>query len=743
VLLFLPGDIRFSTFLSMVSNAVMIILQRLKRVTTMKWSHSDWCRANLMLSWATLFAIFFSYTKSEPFRAIPLALASSFGESAPADSQQPNIILINLDDADCDSVEYDFRFPGGEERFPNMNRLANEGLRFSNCHVAVPICGPSRACLLTGQFAFKTEIRCNSPGSPQSRGVGGGFNPYRDCGPFGSTDGPTYRNNDLGVWMQNAGYRTMLVGKYLHDGFEAQPGETFKAACPPGWDDFYPSMGGRYFGTYMFKNGKFGFLPDLDSNKYPVKYRTAVESIDAQNLVREHVAVERRPFFLYIAPFAPHNEDFAERSIDESEIDKGMVEPQYKSAWPGLKSPVSPAFNEADVSDKPEAIRNLPSLTNTGTDYNKNDQLKIDLYFRRRMLALRSVDDMVGKLLKTLEETKQLNNTIVIFTSDHGYQLGQQRHIGKAVPYDRVSRVPLYVWAPGRVSHQAESPGHLISHVDLAPTILEIAGSRIPDEVQGKSFLPLLNSTFEGKPNEWRPDGILVENWECIMRNGVQMRTSFESVQFFNSVYTEWANGDREYYELHSDPDQMENLYPQLDEEKRNELESKLRALKLGMPQPLCFMESPFASNEVYFQRLPLGGLAEFSDGIEEVRLIISDVTDRKHITFWTGGEWSPTRQTVTAELRNPNGVLTEWNYEFAPPLDEKRLFRVVARAVGKNGMVGRKPVFHDFAIDPELPKTQIVEPPPGVTIKPGNGNVIQGEPEDDKGNTVRSDGGP
>ncbi len=675
-----------------------------------------------------------SCSKAEPVRKSPLVLAGSSQDAAPAKNSQPNIILINLDDADCESVEFDFRHPGGEPLFPNMNRLANEGVRFTNCHIAVPICGPSRACLLTGQYAYKTGIRCNSPSSPQSRGVGGGYGPYRDSGPFGSTEGPTYRDNDIGVWMQNAGYRTMFVGKYLHDDFEPRPGETLAAASPTGWHDFYPSMGGRYFGTYMVKNGRYGFLPDLDSKEYPVKYRTAVESVDAQNLIRGHVSAESEPFFLYMASFAPHSEDVDERSIDESEPNKGMVEPQYKTAWPDLKSPVSPAFDEADVSDKPEAIRNLPRLTNTGTEYMKNDQMNIDLSFRRRMLALRSIDDMVGNLLKVLEETKQLDNTVVIFTSDHGYQLGQQRHIGKATPYDRVTRVPLYVWAPGRVAHQTENPRHLISHIDLAPTILEIAGAPIPDEVQGKSFMPLLNSGFTGKPNEWRPEGILVENWESITDRRVPMNTSFQSVQLYNSVYTEWANGDKEYYDLHSDPDQLENKYAELDEERRSGLKHKLRALKLEMPNPLCFMESPFTSNDVFFQKVRLGGLAEFDEGIEEVRLILSDITDRDHVTYWTGTEWSESRRAFSAGLANPNSVLTEWSCEFEPKIDDERQFRVVARSIGKNGVVGKTPVIRDFAVDPDYPLTLITEPPPAKLIRLKDGIVIKGESFDEEG---------
>ncbi len=131
----------------------------------------------------------------------------------------PNIIVINLDDADRDSVEIDF-LRGGSYRFlPNIDRLANEGLRFVNLHSTSPLCAPSRACFFTGQYAHKNGFKNNDPTTDFARGVTGGFQHFRDYGGFGSRELPSLQN-EIGMWMKEAGYRTMLVGKYLHNGFE-------------------------------------------------------------------------------------------------------------------------------------------------------------------------------------------------------------------------------------------------------------------------------------------------------------------------------------------------------------------------------------------------------------------------------------------------------------------------------------------------------------------------------------------
>ena len=136
---------------------------------------------------------------------------SALGQSA----NGPNIVLINLDDADWELFS-DQLMP----RFPAIQRLATEGMTFTNMHATTPFCGPSRACLVRGQYAHRTGIKVNDPTSSLSLGFAGGYDEFLRHG---------YDQDEIGYWMKNAGYRTMFVGKYHHHGY-------FGPELPPGWD---------------------------------------------------------------------------------------------------------------------------------------------------------------------------------------------------------------------------------------------------------------------------------------------------------------------------------------------------------------------------------------------------------------------------------------------------------------------------------------------------------------------------
>lgn len=668
---------------------------------------------------------------------VPLAGGEWSGVAAL--TAQPNIILINLDDADRESLEIDFAGPGMAERFPGLTRLGREGLRFVNFHAAVPICGPSRACLLTGQYAYKTGIRCNSPGAQWSRGVGGGYLPYRNSGPFGSKRQPPYRDDDLAVWMQDAGYHTMLVGKYLHDDFVPQAGEDWNAVYPVGWDEFYATLGGRYFNYLCVQNGKLAFAKDLDPRRYPNTYRTARESVDAQELVRNHLATSSAPFFLYLAPFAPHVEEPSERCVTEDVEGRGMVEPAYRGEWLDMLPPPAPDFDEADISDKPLTMQQLPRLDRVGDTYQTDDRIRTETEYRRRMRSLRSVDDMLGDLFETLESGAAMGNTLVILTSDHGYQLGHQRHFGKGTPYNRATNSPLFIWGPGYVAPNPEPQTHLLSQIDLAPTLVEIAGAPPRNQVQGKSFVPLLARDNGIDPRDWRPEGILIEHWEQIVDTGGILNTTFQSLRLHDSVYTEWSTGECEYYDLAGDPRQLENGIGSLSAPRREILQQQLRDLKSEMPAPVCFVESPMNGNETYFGKAALRGLAEHPAGIQEVRLVITEIGDSAAFRYWNGQEWSDERVTLKAELASSRTVVTDWSYTFSPPLEKEGRFKVVARAIANGGIVAEETVNTDFSIDTAMPVTHIQAPAPGKTLKGSSGIQFRGESIDPAGiNSVR-----
>ena len=600
-------------------------------------------------------------------------------------SARPNIILINLDDADRDVLEIDFGTERDYVYLPNIRRMAAEGVHFSNCHVTTPLCGPSRACLFTGQYAHKTEIKTNNPRSANSRGVPGGYGVFRQHGPFGDVRN-TYVDNELGKWLQQSGYHTIMVGKYLHADYQPGRGENWEKIQPPGWNEFYVSLGACYFNTMQVKNGKVSFVSDLKKPEYKTPYRTVVEGVDAQNLVRQHVKESPDPFFLYFAPLAPHGEQSSESCLLEDEPNRGMVEQRYKSWWRSLKLKRTPDFNEKNVADKPHMIRDLPSLNDEGDSPDVNQILRADLEFRRRLLSLKSVDNFVGELFSTLKELGIADNTIVILTSDNGYQLGHHRHFGKVLPYNRCTNVPLICWGPQLFEEAPPSRNHLVAHIDLVPTILDFAGVEVPAEVQGKSFAPLLTGKYDGAESDWRPEGVLIENWENTFQGSSSLASSYVSIRTYDQSYTEWSNGEIEFYNLADDPFQLTNKQRALPVQNRAEFRRLIALNRNQIPNPICYIETPFNNFEMFQNEVSLTGLAEAPCPVSRVYLRIADVTIPDLRMYWNGQEWTEKNVYVTAVVAAPHSTMSDWTYRFHPPESGLRRYHVETQVVAADG---------------------------------------------------------
>jgi arylsulfatase A-like enzyme len=688
--------------------------------------------ANVSKSPLEQVSVVLSATTSET--VLPVKVPTQLATFRKRSAQRQNIIVINLDDADRDAVEIDWRRNSTSGAyFPSFKRLANEGLRFGNCHVAVPLCNPSRVCLFTGQYAYKTGVRGNHSYSRKSSGADGGFKPFRFNGPFGSNQNPHF-SNEIGSWMKGSGYRTMFVGKYLHEDYEPEPGESWQAVIPPGWDDFYASFGGSYFATPFFKNGQFSRANTSDPVKYPSLYRTDIESVDCIDLINAHLdRDDGSPFLLYFAPLACHQEVRTEMCLDEDIANCGMVANRLKTAWPNLKQLRRADFDEANVEDKPAQIRSLARLNNEGNDPETNDYLLTDMEFRRRLLALKSVDLALSRLMATLSQRGIADDTVIILTSDNGFQLGQQRNFGKSLPYNRCTNVPLIVWSPSNFGNNNNSElSHLISNIDIAPTLLEIAGAPIPDVVQGKSFMPILDGSFREPPENWRPNGVLVEGWSEYMALESSIDANFTSIRFQNSVYTEWSNGDKEFYDLAIDPLQLENKYLEQSDSNKFHLANQLAALKRDLPAPLCFFRSPTQATRVFLGEARLEGLAESKGDIEEVRLQITENT-AEGIRFWNGSEWTANDSSVFATIESTDSMITDWHYRFGPPLNSFRNYKVRATVVGANGGPPSLPVEESFSIDPDQPFSQLIFPT-SETARYGGRLNLRGWAQDDAG---------
>lgn len=590
------------------------------------------------------------------------------GQTSISATDRPNIVLINLDDADIDM----FRPEILESRFPHIDSVARQGITFTNFHVTSPLCGPSRACLLRGQYAHALGHRTNNESIPRrTRGFQGDIRSFFDRG---------FADDDFGKWLQDAGYHTIFLGKYINNTTGHDP------RIPAGWDDFFLSRGSRYYETERFTNrvhpeGAFEFLPKG-------VYRTHAEGLDLAQLIRSQSS-NPEPLFVYFAPYGPHS---------EGQSPGGMIDTSLSTIWPNLSRPREDNYDEADISDKPLVYRQLPPIPPAMEERMRNQH-------RRRMIAAKSVDIAIGRVLRALSDTGRLENTFVMITSDNGYLLGQHRLSAKGVTFREASQVPLIVQGPGVPANATAN--HLLAHIDIAPTLLELAGHPVKPFIDGKSFLPLLNQPENFPPESWR-QGVLIENWQRKLHRGYPLNTTFLQLRMYDSVFTEWADGTREFYDLQVDPLQLENVAESLTPDDVEDLRDLMKSYRRPLPDPIVTIEAPL-KNFGYLPGPPfhIKGVAEASSGVHRVGLVIRNLTSN---TFWSGSDWQEERVMVEANLTAPGGVLSEWTYHFSPTAtdDLGETYSVVARTYSESGRHTRNVVVRRFRYDSLPPITSI-----------------------------------
>ena len=599
-----------------------------------------------------------------------------FVEAQVLESEKPNIIVINLDDADSELFELSF----SDVLFPNIMSVAQQGISFNNLHVTTPLCGPSRACFYRAQYAHNTGIRANNPTHRLSHKFEGGFDFYRRQG---------FLENDLSTWMKDAGYRTMLVGKYLHEGF-------VKPNVPPGWDDFYVSLGGRYYGTFQFTNATEdnGSYRRLDEDTY----RTNAEADDCLRLIQEHAdRGDDQPFFLHLNPYGPHT---------GSTFEDEMIDRRMSQWWERASTPFSPAINEPDTSDKRGMFANLPLFSNVILSF-------INSQYRLRLLATRSVDDMVGRLERKLSELGLEESTYIFITSDNGFLLGHNRAFAKGLPVDRSSRVPLFVKGPGV---PAERQGNqLLGHIDLAPTIVDLAGGQVPDFVDGRSFARLLNLDGFNRSPTFRAT-LLIENWVSTNQFGTVEYSASTSVRTSNTIYTEWATGGSDYFDLNQDPEQLENTYDELSADQKLFLHELLRIQKNSTQKAFATFAFPVTDGQTISAGAPLEGLADSASGVRQVRLAIYDSATRQ---YWDGLRWQDGLKQVYANLQNREGQVTVWDYASVPRFSASSKRKIFVWAWAYDEDLGfAPPTVTSYFIDQERPSVQVESPRQNETFQ-------------------------
>lgn len=461
----------------------------------------------------------------------------------------PNIVIILADDMDRSLLPF----------VEKTNELIGaQGATFENFFITTPLCCPSRASILRGQYAHNTDILDNAPGFVRFFKL-------------------NHEIDALPVWLNSAGYATSYLGKYLNN-YPINAGRNY---VPPGWTDWHAFLYEKdtedfYYDYTMNENGEI-----VEYGNAPEEYSTDVIRGKAVDFITRSSAANK-PFFLFVSAYGPHG--------------PFISAPRHESSFPDLTYPQTPSFNEADVSDKPLVIQ---SLTQTGDDFDEDDA---NVFFQARARAIQSVDEMVEEIVRTLEQTGELENTYIFFLSDNGYRMGEHRiPSGKGTAYEEDIRVPLMVRGPGiEPGTQVEK---LTANIDLAPTIADIINVSPPEWVDGRSFLPFLL----GDETNWR-NGLLVEFESAVQEssNNVQTVSLFEtplrSIPLvdmeadtllvdvdggnFNGirgemfVYIEYSSGESEFYDLTADPYQLENIANTLSQETLDLLHVRLEELR-------------------------------------------------------------------------------------------------------------------------------------------------------------------
>ena len=418
--------------------------------------------------------------------------------AAPAGAA-PNIVVVETDDQTAESMRVMSR---------TRAQLALEGTTFANSFVSLSLCCPSRATFLTGRYAHNHGVR----------------DIHLPHGGYEKLD----HAETLAVWLQRSGYATVQLGKYLNRYGRRNPTEV-----PAGWTEWHGLVDPSTYSYYGFAINDDGVVKRY--GRTPEHYQTDVITERAEEIVTRRGA-SPQPFFLWVGYLAPHN-GLPREPGDPGGMPTPVPAPRHAGVFATASLPAPPSFDEADVSDKPLAIRRRPRLSWT-------KQRAIDAHHRQQLESLLAVDEGVDRIVEALRRTGELEDTLIVFTSDNGFLHGEHRVPGgKILPYEESIRVPLLMRGPG-------VPRGVVSrrpaaNVDLAPTLLDVAGAQAPWTPDGASLLapePRRDLLLEGPAR----------------KHGGGAR--FTGLRTQRHKYVERDTGDVELYDLGRDPYELRNL---------------------------------------------------------------------------------------------------------------------------------------------------------------------------------------
>jgi arylsulfatase A-like enzyme len=436
---------------------------------------------------------------------------------------KPNIVLVLTDDLSMNLLQY----------LPHVQDMTRTGTTFADYTVTDSLCCPSRSSLFTGMLPHDTGVFTNS-------GQDGGYAAFHGRGDDKST---------FATSLQQVGYRTAMMGKYLN-GYDPKTD-----GVPPGWNEW--DVAGNGYGEFDYDLNENGTVEHY--GKAPQDYLVDVMAGKAAQFVGSSAGA-RTPFAIELATFAPHG--------------PYTPAPRDADAFPGLTAPRGPAFDVLPSSAPPWLASRTPL-----TDGEKE---QIDKAFRKRAQAVRSVDTMIGTVQAALDKAGVRDDTVIVFTSDNGYHMGEYRLTpGKQTAFDTDVHVPLVVTGPGvEAGATVDRPAE---NIDLRPTFEALAGARTPDQVDGESLVPLLNGAT---PQPWRTVGLVEHHGPDFdstdpdkPKKNSGNPSTYEAIRGTTFTYVEYTDGTKEYYDRTQDPQELHNTAAELPPDTAKQLHETLRAM--------------------------------------------------------------------------------------------------------------------------------------------------------------------
>ena len=432
----------------------------------------------------------------------------SYPPVSKAPAHRANIVFILTDDLSMDLLPF----------MPQVQALEAHGMTFRDYFVSDSLCCPSRSSIFTGDFPHDSGVFGNS-------GPDGGIRAFYTHGD---------ENHTFNLALEEAGYQTAMMGKYLNGYLQPKQSPVSDTYVPPGWNE-WDVAGDGYpeFNYDLNENGSLHYFGGA-----PNDYLTNVLAGRADDFIRK-ASRKGSPFFLEVATFAPHR--------------PYTPAPRFANEFLGLTAPEPPNFDVLPT-DPPGWLAGHPPL-------DPEQLLEIDDAFRERVEDVQSVDAMISSIEHALAQHGMLGDTYMVFSSDNGLHTGEYRLTpGKLTAFDTDIHVPLVVAGPG--VPQGASTDAITENIDLAKTFAEIGGTRLPSD--GHSLMALLGGK---NPPDWR-NAILVEHHgpdygrtdPDAQNYDSGNPTTYEAMRTRDFLYVEYADGEREFYDLRNDPYELHNI---------------------------------------------------------------------------------------------------------------------------------------------------------------------------------------